>query len=95
MADARAVSQRLRVEVTDRHGTTVTIIDPVDLGKRLRPHQRNQASALAAGLTGGIARILGSGEDHARLVAVAVLMRLMADEAAYERVAERRGVLPL
>jgi hypothetical protein len=92
MADVRAVSQRLRVEVADRHGTTVAIAEP---GHRLPPRQRKQASALAAGLTGGIARILGSGEDHARWVAVAVLMRLMADEAAYERVAERRGVLPL
>ena len=40
-------------------------------------------------------RLLGCDEDHAREVAVALLMRVVADEEAYERVAERRGLLPL
>jgi hypothetical protein len=38
---------------------------------------------------------VGRGEDDARAVAVAALMRQQVDEAAYERVAERRGLLPL
>ena len=85
--------QRIRVEVTDQYGTVAGILDPGEL--HLRPRQRDQLGALAGGLVGDLAQVLGSGEDHARQVAVAELMRLKADEAAYERVAERRGVLPL
>ena len=85
--------KRIRVEVTDRHGTVAEIFDPAEL--HLRPRQRDQLGTLAGGLVRDLARALGSDEDHARQVAVAVLMRLQADEAAYERVAERRGLLPL
>jgi len=84
---------RIRVEVTDQYGTAVEIIDPGKL--RLRPRQRDQLGALADGLVRDLARLLGSDEDHARQVAVAGLMRMQADEEAYERVAERRGLLPL
>lgn len=84
---------RIRVEVTDRYGTVAGILDPGEL--HLRPRQRDQLAALAAGLVRDLAQALGSGEDHARQVAVAELMRLLADEAAYERVAERKGLLPL
>jgi hypothetical protein len=41
------------------------------------------------------AQALGRSEEHARLVILAVVMRSRADEAAYERVAESRGLLPL
>lgn len=84
---------RIRVEVTDRYGTVAEILDPGEL--HLRPRQRDQLAALTGGLVRDLAQALGSGEDHARQVAVAELMRLQADEAAYERVAERRGLLPL
>ena len=84
---------RIRVEVTDRHGT---VAGNFDLGElHLRPRQRDQLDALAGVLVRDLAQILGSSEDHARQVAVALLMRLQADEAAYERVAEQRGLLAL
>jgi hypothetical protein len=86
---------RIRVEVTDQHGTVAEVFDPDELRQRLRPRQRDQLGALAGGLVRDLTRALGSDEDHARQVAVAMLMRLHADEAAYERVAERRGLLPL
>ena len=89
------MSGRIRVEVTDQHGTVAEIFDPDELRQRLRPSQRDQLDALADGLVRDLAQTLGTGEDHARQVAVAALMRLHADEAAYERVAERRGLLPL
>lgn len=81
------------VEVTDRHGTIAEIFDPASL--HLQPRQRDQLGALADGLVRDLAQVLGRGEDDARQVAVAVLMRQRADEAAYERVAEQRGLLPL
>jgi hypothetical protein len=87
--------QRIRVEIADQHGTVAEIFDPDELRQRLRPRQRDQLDALAGGLVRDLAQALGTGEDHARQVAVAALMRLQADEAAYERVAERRGLLPL
>jgi hypothetical protein len=87
--------QRIRVEVTDQHGTVAEVFDPEDLRQRLRPRQRDQLGALAGGLVRDLAQVLGRGEDDARAVAVAQLMRLQADEAAYERVAGRRGLLPL
>jgi hypothetical protein len=86
---------RIRVEVTDRYGTVAEIFDPDALRQHLRPRQRDQLDALADGLVRDLAPVLGRGEDDARAVAVAQLMRLQADEAAYERVAERRGLLPL
>lgn len=82
---------RIRVEVADQYGTVAAILD----SGCLQPRQRDRLAALAGGLARDLARVLGTGEDHARTVAVAVLMRLQADEAAYERVAERRGLLPL
>ena len=86
-------ASRIRVEVTDRHGTVAEILDPGEL--HLPPRQRDQLGTLADGLVRDLAQALGFGEDHARQAAVAVLMRLEADEAAYERVASRKGLLPL
>jgi hypothetical protein len=86
---------RIRVELTDQHGTLAEIFDPDELRARLTSRQRGQLAALADGLVRDLAKLLGHGEDHARQVAVALLMRIQADEAAYERVAERRGLLPL
>jgi hypothetical protein len=88
-------NQRIRVEVTDQHGTVAEVFDPGELRQRLRPRQRDLLEELAGGLVRDLAHVLGRGEDDARAVAVAQLMRLQADEAAYERVAERRGLLPL
>jgi hypothetical protein len=85
--------RRIRIEVTDRYGTAAEILDPGEL--HLRSRQRDQLDVLAGGLVRDLAQALGSGEGHARQVAIAELMRLQADEAAYERVAERRGLLPL
>lgn len=83
----------IRVEVTDEHGTAVHLIGTS--GLPARPAQRSQLTALADGLTASIARILGCDENYARSVAVADLTRLVADGEAYERVAARRGLLPL
>jgi hypothetical protein len=85
--------QRIRVELADRHGTVAVVFDPGEM--HLKPRQRDQLAALADRLVRDLAQALGRGEDDARQVAVALLMRLQADEAAYERVAERRGLLPL
>ena len=85
----------IRVEITDMFGTVAEIIDPAVVLGALRPRQRDQLAALADGLVLDTARILGRGEDDARQVVVADLTRRVADEAAYERVAERKGLLPL
>ena len=89
------MSGRLRAEVTDRFGTVAEILDVDALLGQLRPRQRAQLDALAAELIAGLASLFGGHEDQARKVAVAELLRQVADEAAYERVAERRGLLPL
>lgn len=81
-------------EVTDRHGTAAEYLDLAAL-RKLPPRQRAQLDALAAGLVDDVARVLGLDHGYARKVIVAELIRLVADEAAYERVCERRGVLPL
>jgi hypothetical protein len=86
---------RIRVELADRHGTVAQIFDPDELRQHLKPRQRDQLAALADRLVRDLAQALGRGEDDARQVAVALLIRLQADEAAYERVAGRRGLLPL
>jgi Spy/CpxP family protein refolding chaperone len=87
------MSDRIRVEVSDRHGTVAANFDLGDL--HLTPRQRDQLGALADGLVRDLCQALGRGEHDARAVAIAVLMRQRADEAAYERVAEQRGLLPL
>jgi hypothetical protein len=92
---AEAGQGRIRVEVSDRYGTVAGNFDPDELRQRLKPRQRDQLDAMADGLVRDLAQVLGRGEDDARAVAVAALMRLQADEAAYERVAEQRGLLPL
>jgi hypothetical protein len=90
-----APGRRLRAEVTDQFGTVAEILDLGTLLGALSPWKREQLSFMADGLVKDIAAVLGGNEDHARKVAVAELIRLVADEDAYERVAERRGVLPL
>ena len=85
----------IRIEVTDRHGTVAEIIDPDEVLGKLNRHERQRLDALVADLVLTLEIILKHGEDHARKVAIAELLRLIADEDAYERVAERRGVLPL
>jgi hypothetical protein len=100
---------RLRAEVTDRHGTTpdlmwcevkdslglvAVIVDRGVLAK-LTCRERAALDSLADRLVTGLASLLGGNEKWAREVAVAELIRLVADEDAYERVCERRGVLPL
>jgi len=88
------VSERLRVEVDDQHGTAAIFTDPALLGQ-LSPRKRAQAEELAAGLVRKVAAVTGRGEDDARLVVLADLTRLAADEAAYDRVCQQRGILPL
>jgi hypothetical protein len=86
---------RVRIEVTDQFGTVAEVFDPAELRQRLKPRKRTQLDELADGLVRDLARLLGRGEDDARQVAIAYLMRAQADEAAYERVAEARGLLAL
>jgi hypothetical protein len=89
------MAERIRIELTDRHGMVAGNFDPAELLQRPTPRQRDQLAALSGGLVRDVAKLLGCDEDHAREVAVALLMRVVADEEAYERVAERRGLLPL
>jgi hypothetical protein len=86
---------KLRVEVTDQHGTVAEILDPEELRARLKPRQRAQIDALADELVRNLIQATGYDPGYARQVAVAYLMRLQSDAAAYEREAERRGLLPL
>lgn len=80
----------IRVEVTDEHGTAGLVLDPAVLLGGLTAGRRARLSALAADLTGSLAAVLGTGERHAAEAAVALLTRLTADEAAYERVTASR-----
>ena len=89
------MSGLIHAEVTDQFGTVTEILDTDALLGKLRPRQRAQLDALAADLIGALTPLFGGYEDQARKAAVAELGRLVADEAAYERVAERRGLLPL
>jgi len=84
----------LRVEATDQHGTVWEIIPPDALG-RLAARKRAALGELANAAVRDLAAEMGTDEDHARKVLVTEIMRQRADEAAYERVCERRGVLPL
>jgi hypothetical protein len=93
-AVAAAADSRLRVEVADQYGTVAEVIS-LDVLRSLSPRRRNQLADLADGLVQDLASILGGGEDHARQAALAELARLRADEAAYARVAEHKGLLPL
>jgi len=77
-----------------QYGTVADVVD-LDVLRTLSPRRRGQLASLADDLVRDLAGVLGGSEDHARKVAVAELARLCADEAAYERVAERRGMLPL
>ena len=83
---------RIRVEIDDEHGTVAGVLDDDELA--LTPEMRKQLATLAGGLVRDLAAVLGCDEGFARQAAVAQLMRLVADESAYERVAGRRGLLP-
>ena len=85
----------IRAEVTDQFGTVAEIIGADAVLGKLSRHQRGRLDALVADLVAVLTIILGGDEDHARKVAIAELLRLMADESAYGRVAERHGLLPL
>ncbi len=81
----------IRVAVDDEHGTAVQYADTA----AIPPRRRSQLAALADSVTASTARLLGCTEEHARLAVMADLVRMAADEDAYQRVAERRGWLPL
>jgi hypothetical protein len=86
---------KLRIEVTDRHGTVAEVFDPDELRQHLKPRQLAQLGTITDGVIRELVQATGYDEDWARQVIAAELMRLVADEAAYERIAERRGLLPL
>jgi hypothetical protein len=86
--------RRIRVEVTDQFGTAALILDMAAVDG-MTAWKRARLNALADGFIQNLAAVLGTGETHAHEVAIAELCRLVADEDAYERVAERRGLLPL
>jgi hypothetical protein len=71
---------RFLLTVDDEHGTAAVVLD-VDLTKR----QRRLLEEL-------VPKDLS---DRDRWQMLAVLTRLIADERAYERECERRGLLPL
>jgi hypothetical protein len=83
---------RLRIEVRDEHGTAALIVDAPQLDLVKQMIVADLADGAVAALTGlpGI-----NGADHARHVLLAALVRQHADEAAYERVAQQKGLLPL
>jgi hypothetical protein len=89
------VTGRVRIEVSDRHGTAAEVIDPAAVLGKLTARQRARLGTLASGLARDLAAILGCAEGHARRVAMAEVVRVAADDAAYERVAEQRGLLAL
>ena len=76
---------RVRIEVTDQHGSVVRIIDADAVLGKLTPAKRARTGRIASALVLGIQSILGCDEDHARQVAAAELLRAVADEEAYER----------
>ena len=78
---------RVRVEVTDEHGTIGLTLDPPALDAR----QRKVLDRAMARMVGHLWAVLGTSEEHAREVAICTLTRLVADEEAYERVTVRRG----
>ena len=83
---------RFRVEVADEHGTVAVIIDP----PQVPPASACQLAALAADAVTSLAVRPGvASRAHAREILIAALVRLVADEEAYERVAKQRGLLPL
>ncbi len=81
----------IRVAVDDEHGTAVQHAGTA----AIPPRSRSQLTALADTLTASIARLLGCDDATARGAAMADLVRMAADEQAYQRVAERRGWLAL
>jgi hypothetical protein len=83
----------VRVQVDDEYGTVAEILDLAVLDT-LTPRQRERLDELAGTLVDGLAGLLGS-QAGAREAAIGQLTRLAADEAAYERVSERKGLLPL
>jgi hypothetical protein len=85
---------RLRVEVADRLGSVALIVDDESI-RGLSSRKRDHLDTLAACLIFDLSQILGTGKQDAMGAAIAELTRLIADEAAYERVARRRGMLPL
>jgi hypothetical protein len=82
----------VRVEVTDQHGMVALIIGAPE---GLRLVRRERLREIAGRLVTDLAAKLRCDERHALSVALAELTRTVADEEAYERVASRRGLLPL
>jgi hypothetical protein len=83
---------RLRLEVTDEHGTTAFVIDPPPLSLL----DWGAVDALIEAAAAGLAAVPGIGSrEHAREILLAAAIRQAADTEAYERVAAQRGLLPL
>lgn len=85
-------ANRIRIEVDDEHGTVALLLGPPDVpaGKRAA------LSGLASRAVADLAALPSvHGEEHARQILLCVLTRQVADETAYERVAQQRGLLPL
>jgi hypothetical protein len=86
------VPETFRIEVADQYGAVALVIDPPATTAR----QRARLDELAGQAIRGMAKIPGIvNEDHAREILLSELGRQHADQLAYERVAEQRGVLPL
>lgn len=86
------VPETFRIEVADQYGAVALVIDPPAMTAR----QRARLGELAGQAIRGMAGLSGVvNEDHAREILLTELVRQYADELAYERVAEQRGVLPL
>jgi hypothetical protein len=83
---------RVRIEVTDRHGTVALILDPPNVP----PSKQARLTELAGQAISQLAALPGvTSEEHARQILLCTLTRRHADETAYERVAQQRGLLAL
>lgn len=83
---------RVRIEVADRDGAVALTVGPPAISGT----QAARLGELAGRAIRELAALPGvAGEAHAREILIAELARQYADELAYERVAEQRGLLPL
>lgn len=87
---------RVRIQVDDEHGPAALILDTSAILGALPEGKRARLAELSGRLVADVAELPGvSGEEHARHILLCLLTRQHADELAYERVAEQRGLLPL
>ncbi len=86
------MSDRIRVQIDDGHGTTALIADRAVLSSLTRREQI-RLRALVDGVVAELRVAGGWDASYARQCLLAEVARQYADELAYERVCERKGLL--